>query len=215
MNVPINKGNYNMDTDERIKAYGEKLAEGWEEAYRKYRSDWVENAQKRIVSDYPLLLDIETSSVCNLKCSMCFSGTEEYKKLVKPTMLKMQLFEKIMNEVAGKIPALRLSWRGEPTLHPGLRQMIRLAKKSGFGEVSFLTNGSKLSGEYVDELVSAGLDWITISIDGMGSVYENIRKPMKFDDVLRNVKNLAGAKKKAWIKQAGCQSSGNLAVNTQ
>lgn len=189
-NVPINKGNYSMETIEREILFEKYRGEGWEEEYRTYRSNWIQFAKNQCISEYPLSVDLELSSICNLKCPMCFTITEQFKEKVNTKLMDLNLYKKIIDEIAGKIPAIRLSFRGEPTLHPKLIECIRYAKTKGIGEVSFLTNGSKLDEDYFEELLLAGIDWITISVDGMDEIYENIRKPIKFNDILENIKNI-------------------------
>ena len=148
-NTPINKGHsLDLETPERLEKFYSKLSKGWEEEYKVYRRLWHELPEKHEIRDYPLLVDLETVSRCNLKCPMCPTVTEEFvDKRVTPYkkgLLDFDLIEKIINEVAGKIYSLRLSWIGEPTLHPKLVDAVRLAKFKGIKEVSFLTNGSKL-----------------------------------------------------------------------
>lgn len=187
-NIPINKGNYYLETSNRMELFEQYRSEGWEKEYQQYRSAWVENAKKQYVSDWPLLVDIETSSLCNLKCPMCYTTTEEFKEKVCAKLMSEDLFYKIIDEISGKVCAVRLSLRGEPTLHPQLIQFIKYAKEKGIKEVSFLTNGSRLSDIYIRKLIEAGVDWITISIDGLREEYENIRKPLLFKDIYQTVK---------------------------
>ena len=58
---------------------------------------------------------------------------------------------------------------------------------SGIKEVSFLTNGATLNGSNLEKIINAGIDWITVSIDGTGSTYEKIRKPITFKKILNNI----------------------------
>lgn len=185
--VPINKGNYSIETPERERLFEKYRGEGWEEGYQIYREQWVENARNQIVSEYPLLVDVELSTMCNLKCPMCYTTTDEFKKKANVKLMDFEFFKKIFDEIGGKVPALRLSLRGEPTLHPSFIECIKYAKDSGIREVSFLTNGSKLSGDFFERVMEAGTDWITISVDGLGDVYESIRKPLKFSDTLQKI----------------------------
>lgn len=198
--IPINKGHFfELEPPERVNAFTSKLSKGWEEEYKRYRKLWEELPKSRMIRDYPLLVDLEMVSRCNLKCPMCPTVTEEFiEKRVKPFkrgLMDFGLVEKIVSEVAGKIYSLRLSWIGEPTLHPKLVDAVRLAKQSGIPEVSFLTNGSKLKLEYFIKLAEAGVDLITVSIDGMGETYNHIRKPLKFDETLRKLKDAFEYKK--------------------
>lgn len=186
--VPINKGNYSMDTAEREKQFDKFRGEGWESEYRDYRNKWVSLAKTQTVSEYPLLVDIELASLCNLTCPMCYTITDEFKKSVNTTRMDFALYKRIIDEIGGKVPAIRLSLRGEATLHTKFAECIAYAKERGIKEVSMLTHGGKLTLPYFDKIVRAGIDWITISADGVGATYESIRKPLKFDDLLDKIK---------------------------
>jgi len=194
--TPINKGNYSMETEERNALFEKYRGEGWEAEYKKYRRDWVENAKKRIVSDYPLLVDCELSSLCNLKCPMCYTITDEFKKKNNAKLMDDKLYYKIIDEIAYKVPALRLSLRGECTLHPRLVEFVKYAKCYGINDISFLTNGSNLTVDFFVELAEAGVNWITISLDGLHEIYEKIRYPLKFQDILEKIKIIKQIKDK-------------------
>ena len=105
--TPINKGNYDMETPERLALFEKYRALGWEEEYQAYRRNWVEYAKNQCVSEYPLLVDIELSTVCNLHCPMCYTITEEFKKSVSKQFMDWALFQKIVDEIGGKVPAVQ------------------------------------------------------------------------------------------------------------
>jgi radical SAM protein with 4Fe4S-binding SPASM domain len=197
--IPINKGNYSLDTPEREALFEQYRGEGWEKEYLLYRERWTEYPRKHFVAEYPLLVDTELSSLCNLKCPMCYTITDDFKRKVKATLMDFDLFKKIIDEIGGRVPSLRLSLRGEPTLHPQFIDCIRYAKERGIQEVSFLTNGSKLSGDFFKEIMFAGADWITISVDGMDKTYEEIRQPLKFRETLEKLANMKIIKEKAGL----------------
>lgn len=193
--TPINKGNYSMDTPEREALFEKHRGEAWPEGYRKYRSDWVEFAENKTVPDYPLLVDLELASVCDLRCPMCYTITDHFKEQVNAKLMDWSLVTRILDEIGGKVPAIRLSLRGEATLHPKYAEAIRYAKARGIMEVSSLSHGGKLTPEFVKEIVDAGIDWLTISVDGVGETYEKIRKPHKFEQLLGNIRNVHEYKK--------------------
>ena len=199
--VPINKGNYSMDTAEREAVFEKNRGDGWELEYAEYRRNWSEYAKQQQVSDYPLLVDIELSSVCNLTCPMCYTITDEFKRHVNVTRMDWELYKKIIDEIGGKVPAIRLSLRGEATLHTKFIEAIRYAKDHGLKEVSMLTNGGKLTLPYFQKMVEAGIDWITISVDGIGESYERVRKPLKFDDLLDKIKAIKQYKEDHGLKR--------------
>jgi len=194
--VPINKGNYSMDTPEREVRFEQYKSEGWETEYAEYRRNWAEYPQKQFVSEYPLLVDIELSSLCNLTCPMCYTITDQFKRQVNATRIDWELYKRIIDEIGGKVPAIRLSLRGEATLHTKFIDAIRYAKEKGIKEVSTLTHGGKLTLPYFEKAVKAGIDWITISIDGIGATYESIRGPLKFNDLLEKIKAIKRYKDK-------------------
>jgi len=194
--ILINKGNYSMETPERELLFESYRGEGWDEDYKIYRYNWVKYPNTKYLSEYPLLVDVELASICNLKCPMCYTITDEFKQKVNATLMDMNLYKKIVDEIAGKASALRLSLRGEPTLHPNLVECIQYAKEKGIGEVSFLTNGSMLTEEYFEKILKSGIDWITISVDGMEKTYEDIRKPITFEGTLSRIKNIKKIKEK-------------------
>lgn len=200
-NVPINKGNYSMDTAEREARFELYRGDGWEQEYAEYRHNWTAYAQKQETSDFPLLVDIELSSICNLKCPMCYTITDEFKRQVNVTLMDWELYTKIIDEIGGKVPAIRLSLRGEAMLHPKFVEAIRYAKDRGIKEVSTLTNGGKLTLPYFQKMVEAGIDWITISVDGTGESYERVRKPLKFDDLLDKIKAIKQYKEEHGLKR--------------
>ena len=193
--VPINKGNYSMDTSEREGLFDQYRGEGWEAEYAEYRKHWAELPKKQEVRDYPLLVDLELSSLCNLHCPMCYTITDKFKERVNTTRMDWDLYTKIIDEIGGKVPAIRLSLRGEALLHKKFVECIRYAKSRGIKEVSTLTNGGKLTLDFFKEVADAGIDWITISADGVGETYEKIRKPIKFKSLLENIKAISEYKR--------------------
>ena len=113
----------------------------------------------------------------------------------------MIYFKKIIDEIGGKVPALKLSLRGEATLNKNFVECIKYAKEKGIKEVSTLTHGFKLDIPFFEKIVKAGIDWITISIDGVEETYNEIRKPLKFNDLLNKIKNIKKYKDRNNLKK--------------
>jgi len=188
--IPINKGHFELDTVERTEEFSKKMATGWEAEYKEYRTKWTELPKQREITEYPLLVDLELASACNLKCPMCYTITDEFKKKVTKGFMDLDLFKKIVDEIAGKVFSLRLSLRGEATLHKNFIDCIKYAKDKGIKEVSTLTHGGKLDLEFFKKAVDAGIDWFTISIDGVDEEYNKIRKPLTFDGTLKRLQDI-------------------------
>lgn len=194
--VPINKGNYSLEPPEREERFNRNRASGVEQEYYENRKQWSEYAGTLYVGDYPLLVDAELASACNLKCPFCFRSHEAYKDM-DSSLMTLDLFKKIVDEIAGKVFALRLSSRGEPTLNPHFIEAVRYAKSKGMQEVSSLTNGSRLTPEFFTQCMDAGLDWLTVSFDGLDEVYEKYRHPLKFKDTYEKLKQAMAIRRKA------------------
>lgn len=172
-------------------------------AYKEYRRRWNENPKNFVLDKFPIHIDLESASGCNLKCKMCFQSFNP-----PPSgFMDMELFKKIINEGTAKgLCSIKLQYRGEPLLHPKLPEMVKYAKEKGVIEVMFNTNGTLLDEEKAKAFIDANLDKIIFSIDGhTPEVYEKIRIGGKFKTVLENVKRLkelrdATGKRKPYIR---------------
>lgn len=148
------------------------------------------------VARFPNHVDLELASLCDMKCPMCYTVTDLYKQNVPKRLMPAPLFKQIIDEcVKYGVYSIRLSLRGEPFLHKDIVELTRYAKQKGIKEVSTLTNGLRLNPEIFTQLLEAGLDWITISFDGMGETYNRIRAPANFDEAVEKIKTYHRIKK--------------------
>jgi len=160
-------------------------------AYFKNRLRWYAYPRFRFVSEFPDHVDVELSAACDMTCPMCYTITEEFDQSVKKKLMSFDLFKKIVDECTSYgCYSIRLSLRGEPFLNKHIVEMTRYAKRAGIKEVSTLTNGLRLNPALFKELMEAGLDWLTISFDGMGKTYEEIRAPAKFKEAVEKDQGL-------------------------
>ncbi len=185
------KGQSVLEPAKRMKAFLSKNAIGWEQEFKEYQRLWLKLPKDKIIREYPLHIELELSTECNLKCPMCYTLNDNFQKKVTKKFMDFELFKKIIDEIAGKVFIVRLNLRGEPTLHPQFVEAIRYAKQNGIHEVSSLTNASKLNLDFFIECANAGLDRFTISVDGLKDEYEKIRKPLKFDETLEKIKKIS------------------------
>lgn len=195
--MKINKGQFRLTSRSKNFKFELNRGKGHLLNYLKNRLDWHFNPRLHKVSNFPSHIDIETSSICNLNCPMCYTTTEEFKEKVDAGLIDFELFKKIIDEsVKFGLYSIRLSLRGEAFLHPKIYDMIQYAKQSGIKEVSSLTHGGHLDEEKFERLIDLELDWLTISFDGIGETYEKIRHPLKFDDAVEKIKKYQELKRK-------------------
>ena len=131
-------------------------------------------------------LYIESSTLCNLKCTMCMRNTWKDEEMGH---MDFDMYQRIIREVSREdsIETVFFGGIGEPTFHPQFLEMVRLAKQAG-KRVECVTNGTLLSPDAIRELIAAGLDMAWISIDGLDEDhYEAIRKNGKFSVVYNNL----------------------------
>lgn len=196
--TPINKGQFTLEPPEREAEFERRRGHAVELDYAENRRNWARYPQEQFVSNYPLHVDLELASICNLRCPMCYTISEEFRQKVNAKLMDYGLFTRLVDEcAAGGVYSIRLSFRGEAFLHPRIVDCVRYAKSKGIKEVSTLTNGVRLDEAMFTEMMEAGIDWITFSIDGVGKVYEEIRRPSKFERIVEKLANFKKIKEAA------------------
>jgi len=139
-----------------------------------------------VVSRFPSHVDIESASNCQMRCPMCYTT---YMPDSLKGIMKWDLFVKLVDQARELgVYSIKLSWRGEPLLNKRIVDMVRYAKDAGIKEVAFLSNAELLTNERAEELVDAGLDWLSISADGVGDIYNEIRFPAIFEQTVERVR---------------------------
>ncbi|MBM4133151.1 MAG: radical SAM protein [Nitrospira sp.] len=186
--VQINKDQIHLSRWKRFQ-FNWHRGHGHRLAYLANRFKWYVYPQLRHTSRFPDHVDVELSAACDMTCPMCYTITEEFDRSVTKKLMSFDLFKKIVDECARYgCYSIRLSLRGEPFLNKHIVEMVAYAKRAGIKEVSTLTNGLRLNPAMFRELMAVGLDWITISFDGMGKTYEEIRAPAKFEEAVEKIK---------------------------
>lgn len=104
--TPINKGQAILEPAARKAEFERRRGFGVTEEYKENRHQWATFPKDQFVANYPLHVDIELASVCNLKCPMCYTITDHFKKQVNAKLMDYNLFTKIVDECAagGFIP---------------------------------------------------------------------------------------------------------------
>jgi hypothetical protein len=111
---------------------------------------------------FPTVLYVEPTNDCNLSCVMC--PRKKSKKAVG--YMSLELYHHVVGQLASRDPGVvTLHQAGEPLLHPLIAHMVAHAKERGLRRVRFATNGTLLTGDLARDLVEAGLDSITVSMD--------------------------------------------------
>jgi len=135
------------------------------------------------------LLQLESSIACNLRCVMC-----PWRSIADKAENHGIMPQAVWNQVRpylNEIKSIDFSGGGEPLLQPHLQEWLKEAKAAGC-ETGFLTNGLLLDEKCAHGAISAGVDWICVSMDGAtAAVYEKIRVGSSFDKVCENLGRIA------------------------
>jgi len=99
------------------------------------RFDYLVNGNGEVTLKTFKKVYIEITSVCNLACSFC-PPTARAKGLIK-----VEQFNKILDEIRPHTKYIYLHVKGEPLLHPRIDQLLDAAHAKGF-KVNITTNGT-------------------------------------------------------------------------
>jgi MoaA/NifB/PqqE/SkfB family radical SAM enzyme len=145
----------------------------------------------------PFVIFLDPSDICNFRCKFCpTSNNKLMKKVKRPSgMMDFDLYKKIIDDLGEfekPIKVLRLYKDGEPLLNPKFADMIRYAKESRCSlQIDTTTNASLLSPEKNLEIISAGLDRINISINGLSdqTYREFTGQKVSFNQLVENIRH--------------------------
>jgi MoaA/NifB/PqqE/SkfB family radical SAM enzyme len=133
----------------------------------------------------PRFAQIEPIGRCNLACRMC-TVNERGDAVAE---LGLDRFTSLLDQLPG-LQELHLQGLGEPMLHPGFFDMVRLAVGRGI-RVSANTNLTLLTERRARACVTSGLHTLSVSLDGAtATTYEAARRKASFGKVLRNLDRL-------------------------
>lgn len=135
---------------------------------------------------------------CNLRCRMCYFSDPDKRAAMRGhvTERQIQQFQKALFHRALK---LQIGCGAEPTLYPGLVDLVEMGKKSGIPYISLTTNGQLIASGKVDlmSLVEAGLNELTISLHGTDKdTYEYLMPGADFALLIKLIENIAQVKSK-------------------
>ena len=118
-------------------------------------------------------LFFELTDSCNLNCRHCGSNCVSKNS----AFLSVDLVKKTLDEVAAVYDTKDV-WvcltGGEPFLHLDLIEIIRYSKELGFF-CGITSNGTLITEELAQKAAEAGLDTISISLDGMEELHDWFR----------------------------------------
>ena len=162
------------------------------------RLQWQYRRRSLTAVGSPYRYYIEPTNACNLRCPFCF-GWQERSRRSWGTM-PLETFKSIVDQIAPYTYWVDLYNRGEPLLHPEICEMISYAHQKGIG-TKISTNLNKLEPGTAEKLVTSGLDYLVVSIDGATQEsYSSYRAGGNLETLLNNLRAITH--EKARLKSA-------------
>ncbi len=156
--------------------------------YKRYRKMWNTYPKVFRVPYFPIHLDIELNTNCNLRCPSCFQSFDTPETKLMPMRMVKQIID---IGTSHGLCSIKFNYRGEPLLYPKLVEVVKYAKYKGIIEIMFNTNGYLLDINKSYQLVMAGLDKIIFSIDDhRPKEYAKLRVGSALEVVENNIRNL-------------------------
>ncbi len=142
----------------------------------------------------PTFVQLRVTNLCNLRCKMCgqwgdtgiyrpdgsnpsaTDGEAEKARIRELVGVGRQMslddYVRLLDEITPFDPIISL-FGGEPLLYPDIVPLVREIKRRKL-TLTVITNGGKLE-TYAKDLVEAGIDCISVSIDGPPDLHNRIR----------------------------------------
>lgn len=138
----------------------------------------------------PRVVDIETSNICNARCTFCAYEFREKR----PRIMGLSDFVRLLDRLHD-YEGMELSFTpvvGDPLLDRTLVRKIRLARQTGtVSSIAFATNLLGLGRHDVRELLLSGLSWMIVSTSiGSRDMYRRVYGVDKYDTAVNNLVTL-------------------------
>lgn len=143
----------------------------------------------------PLIVYLELSGFCNLKCKFCPQGSGGEKSGLKKDMMSLDLLKKLVNDLTefDKKPCvIRICGNGEPLLQKNFIESIKyISKKQVTERIELITNALMFTPEHSREAVKY-LDRIVVSIEGLNEQdYKNYAQvDINYEELIQKVQYL-------------------------
>jgi MoaA/NifB/PqqE/SkfB family radical SAM enzyme len=143
--------------------------------FKAYRKAWVERVYESDPGEFPLNLNIEATTRCNLECTFCTHSSLEEDQVGD---IDFETSKRIIDEgeKCGGLPTININGLGEPLLRKDIPELVSYAKAHGVQDVMFHTNATIMTEDLATRLIEAGLDRIVFSVDSPDkATYESMR----------------------------------------
>lgn len=156
--------------------------------FLRFNAGYRHNCEAKL--PYPTTIMLELTNKCNLKCITC-PRMYDYGKEMHIGNMDTSLAYKILDEALPYVQSIGLTGMGETLFAENLVEVASYIKKRKPSTVIFISTNANFPG-FAEKIAPAleYIDTIQISTDGVGEIYESIRKGAKFATLHENIKIL-------------------------
>lgn len=150
-----------------------------------------------VLLGYPFLLMIEPTNICNLRCPLCITGTDQMKR--PQGNINLEEFKKVISEMKKYLLHVTLWSQGEPFINKDFLKMVRVVSDYHIRTMTS-TNGYFIK-DKAEEIIESGLSYLIVSVDGISKEsYEKYRIGGNFDRVKSGISDLVKIKKQKNVR---------------
>jgi MoaA/NifB/PqqE/SkfB family radical SAM enzyme len=127
---------------------------------------------------------------CNLNCHHCYINTRQHGSETLPLNV-IRNWLTLFSQRTGNANLILLG--GEPTLHPNLADIVKIARKLAYASLTIDTNGY-LFHDILSKIEPSDVDYISFSLDGAtATTNDQIRGPGSFFECTKGIRNAGAA----------------------
>ncbi len=158
--------------------------------YLRYRYHYDIYPTIHKTSDYPPLVQIEPTSICNYRCVFCYQTDTRLSDKRNGHMgtMSLDLFKDLIDQLEGNVEGVTLASRGEPTVNKLLPDFLKYMSGK-FLASKMNTNAFLLDEKITHAILEADLQTLVFSADEASEpLYSKLRVNGNLDRVVKNVK---------------------------
>jgi MoaA/NifB/PqqE/SkfB family radical SAM enzyme len=194
-----------LNTSQNLKRRTSWLTDQWtgKKALNALMAVLEYGAKREVMRAWPLVLKIDISPLCNLKCTICVHASPNDNEALKQQeftaaqRMSVDQFRRIVDEVKGRTSAISMYYFGDPLMHPQLAELCGVAFEAGLNTHVKSNFSFTLSSEKLERLATSGLTHLCVCVDGLTQAnYERTRVGGKIDLVLSNLSRICEIKRR-------------------
>ena len=185
----LNKGHPQFILRDHVVDEIDRIHDDELDRYLRYRYKYDMYPVNKIISEFPPLVQIEPTSICNYRCVFCYQIDPRLTKKNNNHMgiMDIQLFKSLVDELEGNVEAISLASRGEPTINKNLPEMLDYLSGK-FLAIKINTNASLLDETMSRAILDADIQTLVFSADAAAEpLYSKLRVGGSLKKVTKNI----------------------------